>query len=72
MSLFPSLEPAQEAEGQENYEESFEFSERENRVNNQTSPDMAKRSPMEYYSTYGKGTGRLSNTWIIKKTLNWI
>lgn len=66
--FFPSIEPAQEPEGQEDYEEeSFEFSERENRANNQTSPDMAKRSQMEYYGTYGKGTGRFSNTWIIKK-----
>lgn len=69
----PSLEAAQEPEGQEDYEEeSFEFSERENRANNQTLPDMAKRSQMEYYGTYGKGTGRFSNTWIIKTTPNWI
>lgn len=61
--FLPSLEAAQEPEGQEDYEEeSFEFSERENRANNQTLPDMAKRSQMEYYGTYGKGTGRFSNT----------
>lgn len=61
LSLFPSSEPPQDTEGQEDYEEeSFEFSERENRANN--TPDIAKLSQMEYYSTYGKGTGRFSNT----------
>lgn len=67
LSLSLSLEPPQDAEGQEDYEEeSFEFSERENRANNNT-PDVAKLSQMEYYGTYGKGTGRFSSTWIIKK-----
>lgn len=61
-SLSLSLEPPQDAEGQEDYEEeSFEFSERENRANNNT-PDVAKLSPMEYYGAYGKGTGRFSRT----------
>ncbi|XP_018519663.1 zinc finger protein 710a isoform X2 [Lates calcarifer] len=54
-------EPPQETEGQEDYEEeSFEFSERENRANNNNTPDIAKLSQMEYYSTYGKGAGRFS------------
>lgn len=62
LSLSLSLEPPQDAEGQEDYEEeSFEFSERENRANNNT-PDVAKLSQMEYYGTYGKGTGRFSST----------
>lgn len=56
-----SLEPPQDTEGQEDYEEeSFEFSERENRANNNNTPDVAKLSQMEYYSTYGKGAGRFS------------
>uniref|UniRef100_A0AAQ4QBN5 Zinc finger protein 710 n=1 Tax=Gasterosteus aculeatus aculeatus TaxID=481459 RepID=A0AAQ4QBN5_GASAC len=54
-------EPPKDAEGQEDYEEeSFEFSERENRANNNNTPDIAKLSQMEYYSTYGKSTGRFS------------
>ncbi|KAK9516705.1 hypothetical protein VZT92_024623 [Zoarces viviparus] len=53
--------PPKDTEGQEDYEEeSFEFSERENRANNNNTPDIAKLSQMEYYSTYGKGTGRFS------------
>uniref|UniRef100_A0A1A8BW30 Zinc finger protein 710 n=1 Tax=Nothobranchius kadleci TaxID=1051664 RepID=A0A1A8BW30_NOTKA len=53
-------EPPQETEGQEDYEEeSFEFSERENRANNNT-PDVAKLSQMEYYNTYGKSAGRFN------------
>ena len=45
-------------EGQEDYDEdSFEFSERENRASNNT-PDIAKLSEMEYYSSYGKGAPR--------------
>ncbi|XP_062317608.1 zinc finger protein 710a isoform X1 [Osmerus eperlanus] len=45
-------------EGQEDYEEeSFEFSERENLASNNT-PDIAKLSEIEYYSSYGKGAGR--------------
>lgn len=57
----PFSEPPQDTEGQEEYEEeSFEFSERENRANNNNTPDIAKLSQMEYYSTYGKGTGRFS------------
>lgn len=60
VSLFLSSEPPQETEGQEDYEEeNFEFSERENRANNNTS-DISKLSQMEYYSTYGKGAGRFS------------
>ncbi|XP_029910211.1 zinc finger protein 710a isoform X2 [Myripristis murdjan] len=51
-------EAPQDIESQEDYEEeSFEFSERENRANNNT-PDIAKISEIEYYSSYGKGTGR--------------
>lgn len=62
LSLFLSSEPPQDTEGQEDYEEeSFEFSERENRANNNT-PDVAKLSQMEYYGTYGKGAGRFSST----------
>lgn len=58
---FSSSEPPKDAEGQEDYEEeSFEFSERENRANNNNTPDIAKLSQMEYYSTYGKSTGRFS------------
>ncbi|XP_061577861.1 zinc finger protein 710a [Cololabis saira] len=54
-------EPPQETEAQEDYEEeSFEFSERENRANNNNTPDVAKISQMEYYSTYGKSAGRFS------------
>ncbi|XP_061750794.1 zinc finger protein 710a isoform X1 [Nerophis ophidion] len=57
-------EPPQDAESQENYEEeSFEFSQRENRAinnNNTNTTGVAKVSPMEYYSTYGKGTARCS------------
>lgn len=54
-------EPPQETDGQEEYEEEgFEFSERENRANNNNTPDIAKLSQMEYYSTYGKGAGRFS------------
>ncbi|CAB1443853.1 unnamed protein product [Pleuronectes platessa] len=54
-------EPPQDTEGQEDYEEeSFEFSERENRANNNNTPDIAKLSQIEYYSTYGKGAGRFS------------
>lgn len=69
----PFSEPPQDTEGQEEYEEeSFEFSERENRANNNNTPDIAKLSQMEYYSTYGKGTGRFSTAWIIKMTPNWI
>lgn len=62
LSLFLSSEPPQDTESQEDYEEeSFEFSERENRANNNT-PDVAKLSQMEYYGTYGKGAGRFSST----------
>ncbi|XP_010894816.3 zinc finger protein 710a isoform X2 [Esox lucius] len=44
-------------EGQEDYdEENFEFSERENLASNNT-PDIAKLSEMEYYSSYSKGAG---------------
>ncbi|KAM6961443.1 zinc finger protein 710a isoform 2-T2 [Aplochiton taeniatus] len=51
-------DPPQDIESQEDYEEeSFEFSERENRASNNT-PDIAKLSEMEYYSSYGKGAGR--------------
>uniref|UniRef100_A0A3P9JLA9 Zinc finger protein 710 n=1 Tax=Oryzias latipes TaxID=8090 RepID=A0A3P9JLA9_ORYLA len=51
-------EPPQEAEGHEDYEEeSLEFSERENRANNNNTPDVAKLSQMEYY---GKSAGRFS------------
>ncbi|XP_077424020.1 zinc finger protein 710a isoform X1 [Vanacampus margaritifer] len=54
-------EPPQDTEGQEEYDgESFEFSERENRANNNNRADISKRSQMEYYSTYGKGAGRCS------------
>lgn len=61
LSLLPLAEPPQETEVQEDFdEESFEFSERENRANNNNTPDIAKLSPMEYYGTYGKGTGRFS------------
>lgn len=57
----PSSEPPQETEGQEDYEEeSFEFSERENRANNTNTPDISKLSQMEYYSTFGKGAGRFN------------
>lgn len=71
--IFVSLplfsEPPQDTESQEDYEEeSFEFSERENRANNNNTPDIAKLSQMEYYSTYGKGAGRFSTAWIIKMT----
>lgn len=74
--IFVSLplfsEPPQDTESQEDYEEeSFEFSERENRANNNNTPDIAKLSQMEYYSTYGKGAGRFSTAWIIKMTPNW-
>lgn len=59
--FFCLAEPPQETEGQEDYEEeSFEFSERENRANNNNTPDVAKLSQMEYYSTYGKSAGRFS------------
>lgn len=61
LSLLPLSEPAQDPEGQEDFEEeSFEFSERENRANNNNTPDIAKLSQMEYYNTYGKGAGRFS------------
>lgn len=61
VSLPPFSEPPQDTESQEDYEEeSFEFSERENRANNNNTPDIAKLSQMEYYSTYGKGAGRFS------------
>lgn len=61
VSLPPLSEPPQDPEGQEDFEEeSFEFSERENRANNNNTPDIAKLSQMEYYNTYGKGTGRFS------------
>lgn len=60
-SFVPSSEPPQETEGQEDYEEeSFEFSERENRANNTNTPDISKLSQMEYYSTFGKGAGRFN------------
>lgn len=66
-SFVPSSEPPQETEGQEDYEEeSFEFSERENRANNTNTPDISKLSQMEYYSTFGKGAGRFNTVWIIK------
>ncbi|XP_077566387.1 zinc finger protein 710a [Stigmatopora nigra] len=51
-------EPPQDTEGQVDYDESFEFSERQNRANNTT--DISKLSQMEYYSNYGKGAGRCS------------
>ncbi|KAJ3596958.1 hypothetical protein NHX12_003358 [Muraenolepis orangiensis] len=51
-------EAPQDMEGQEDYDEdSFEFSERENRASNNT-PDIAKLSELEYYSSYGKGVAR--------------
>ncbi|XP_053741613.1 zinc finger protein 710a isoform X1 [Synchiropus splendidus] len=53
-------EPPQDPEAPEDYEESFDFSERENRANNTNTPDVAKISQVEYYSTYGKGAGRCS------------
>lgn len=72
VSFSPPPEPPQETESQEDYEEeSFEFSERENRANNNNTPDIAKLSQVEYYSTYGKGAGRFSTAWIIKMTPNW-
>ncbi|XP_077452076.1 zinc finger protein 710a isoform X2 [Stigmatopora argus] len=52
-------EPPQDTAGQGDYDESFEFSERENRANNNTT-DISKLSQMEYYSNYGKGAGRCS------------
>ncbi|XP_061678736.1 zinc finger protein 710-like isoform X2 [Syngnathoides biaculeatus] len=59
-------EPPQDTEGPEEYqEESFEFSERENRASNNNAnntPDISKLSPMEYYSAYGKGAARCSAT----------
>ena len=55
-------------EGQEDYDEdSFEFSERENRASNNT-PDIAKLSEMEYYSSYGKGAARYNTAWILFKS----
>lgn len=52
-------------EGQEDYEEDgFEFSERENLASNNT-PDIAKLSEIEYYSSFGKGAGRYNTAWII-------
>lgn len=66
----PLSEPPNGTEGQEEYEEeSFEFSERENRANNNT-PDVAKLSQMEYYSNYGKSTGRFSAAGIVPNTQN--
>ncbi|KAM4553527.1 zinc finger protein 710a [Fundulus diaphanus] len=64
-------EPPQETEAQEEYEEeSFEFSERENRANNNNTPDVAKLSQMEYYSNYGKSAGRFSAAGIVPTTQN--
>lgn len=56
-------EHAQDTEGQEDYEENFDFSERENRANINNSGNTAeinKLSSMEYYGTYGKSMGRYS------------
>lgn len=67
----PLSEPPQETEGQEEYEdESFEFSERENRANNNNTPDVAKLSQMEYYSNYGKSAGRFSASGTVPSTPN--
>lgn len=63
-------EPPQETESQEYEEESFDFNERENRTNN-TTPDVAKLSQMEYYGNFGKSAGRFSAAGIVPNTPNW-
>lgn len=66
-------EPPQDPEGQEDFEEeSFEFSERENRANNNNTPDISKLSQMEYYNTYAKGAVRFSTAWVNKLIPIWI
>ncbi|XP_033824351.1 zinc finger protein 710-like [Periophthalmus magnuspinnatus] len=67
-------EPPQDADSQEDYEENFDYSERENRgsINNSSNnssnntAEMNKLSSMAYYGTYGKNTGRYSHPEMIK------
>lgn len=62
-----SSEPAPDPENQEDYEEeSFELSERENRANNNNTPDIGKLSQMEYYSPYVKAEARFNTPWMIR------
>ncbi|KAM9502853.1 uncharacterized protein ACWYII_000408 isoform 1-T1 [Salvelinus alpinus] len=54
----PDGQAPPDIENQEDYDEdNFEFSERENLASNNT-PDIAKLSELEYYSSYTKGAGR--------------
>ncbi|KAK7891349.1 hypothetical protein WMY93_023312 [Mugilogobius chulae] len=70
-SSIDGQEPSQDADSQEDYEENFDFSERENRGNinnssNNNTAEMNKLSPIAYYGTYGKNTGRYSLPEMIK------